>query len=202
MTKLVLASTNQHKLIELNAMFSQYENDANATHHHQIFSQSEYSIPPIAETGTTFIENAIIKARHSAHHTKLPTIADDSGLTIAALNNQPGVYSSRFAGNSATDRDNLEKVLDLMQKIPNEKRQATFHCVLVLMLNENDPTPLIAHGFWHGYILTKPQGKNGFGYDPIFFVPTHNCSAAELPTNLKNQISHRGQALQKLRDML
>jgi XTP/dITP diphosphohydrolase len=152
-----------------------------------------------AETGSTFVENAIIKARNAAAHCGLPAIADDSGLVVDALNNAPGVISARYAGDGASDQANLDKVLWAMQDVPSEQRTARFICVMVYLKHANDPTPVIAQGVWEGRILSQPVGENGFGYDPIFWVDTHQCSSAQLAPDIKNSLSHRGQALQTLR---
>ncbi|GLR75866.1 XTP/dITP diphosphatase [Aliivibrio sifiae] len=190
MSKIVLATGNQGKVREMAGVLSDFGFD--------VVAQSEFNVSDVAETGTTFIENAIIKARHAAKETGLPAIADDSGLEVDALNGAPGVYSARYSGEGATDQKNIDKMLAAMEGIPTEKRTARFHCVLVLMKHENDPTPLICHGSWEGHITTEQQGENGFGYDPIFWVSEDNCSSAELEPARKKQLSHRGQALKKL----
>ncbi len=190
MSKIVLATGNQGKVREMADVLSDFGFD--------VVAQSEFNVSDIAETGTTFIENAIIKARHAAKETGLPAIADDSGLEVDALNGAPGVYSARYSGDGATDQKNIDKMLAAMDGIPEKKRTARFHCVLVLMKHENDPTPLICHGSWEGHISTEQQGKNGFGYDPIFWLSEDNCSSAELEPARKKQLSHRGKALKKL----
>ncbi len=190
MSKIVLATGNQGKVREMADILADFGFD--------VVAQSEYNVSDVAETGTTFIENAIIKARHAAKETGLPAIADDSGLEVDALNGAPGVYSARYSGEGATDQKNIDKMLTAMEGIPAEKRTAHFHCVLVLMKHENDPTPLICHGTWEGHITTEQKGENGFGYDPIFWVSEDNCSSAELEPARKKQLSHRGQALKKL----
>ncbi|MBB1313111.1 XTP/dITP diphosphatase [Aliivibrio sp. SR45-2] len=190
MSKIVLATGNQGKVREMADILSDFGFD--------VVAQSEFNVSDVAETGTTFIENAIIKARHAAKETGLPAIADDSGLEVDALHGAPGVYSARYSGEGATDQKNIDKMLAAMDGIPTEKRTARFHCVLVLMKHENDPTPLICHGSWEGHITTEQQGENGFGYDPIFWVSEDNCSSAELEPARKKQLSHRGQALKKL----
>lgn len=190
MKKLVLATGNQGKVKEMADLLSEFGFDVEA--------QSQYNVSEVAETGTTFIENAIIKARHAAKETGLPAIADDSGLEVDALNGAPGIYSARYSGEGATDQSNLEKLLANMNDVPEEQRSARFHCVLVLMKHANDPTPLVCHGQWEGKILTAPQGENGFGYDPVFWVPEDSCSSAELEPVRKKQLSHRGKALKKL----
>lgn len=188
--KIVLASNNAGKVREINAML--------AGHNLQIISQSEFSVPEIEETGLTFVENAILKARNAASHTGLPAIADDSGIEIPALNGQPGIYSARYAGIGASDEENLYKLIDEIRKLPEEKRQARFVCLMVFLRYANDPVPVIVEGIWDGFAVTEPKGKNGFGYDPMFYVPTQQCMSAELPPEVKNSISHRGQALRKL----
>jgi XTP/dITP diphosphohydrolase len=190
MKKIVLATGNQGKVREMADLLADFGFD--------VVAQSEFNVSEVAETGTTFIENAIIKARHAAKETGLPAIADDSGLEVDYLGGAPGVYSARYAGEDASDQQNLEKLLDAMKDVPEVQRSARFHCVLVLMRHENDPTPLVCHGKWEGRILTQAHGSNGFGYDPIFFVPEENCASAQLEPMRKKQLSHRGQALKKL----
>ena len=190
MQEIVLASSNPGKLHEIQQILADCPI--------RIRAQNEFNLPVILETGLTFIENAILKARHASQHTNLPAVADDSGIVIDALHGEPGIYSARYAGERATDQDNVDKVLAKMQQVPPENRQAHFYCAMVYLCHANDPIPIIGLGIWHGSILFKPQGTNGFGYDPIFLVPTHNCSAAKLPAEIKNHLSHRGQALQQL----
>ncbi len=170
--------------------------------HIEIISQAELGIHEIEETGLSFIENAILKARYAAEKTGLPALADDSGLVVAALNGLPGIYSARYAGNTRDASAHNNKLLAAMQNVPDKERGATFHCVLAFLLNKNDPTPLICHGKWSGHILHEARGTQGFGYDPIFFVPTKNKSVAELPLDVKMKLSHRGRALQLLFDLL
>lgn len=189
MTSIVLASSNLGKIREIQAIL---QND-------NILPQSQFNVVEAAETGSTFVENAIIKARNAAAHCGLPAIADDSGLVVDALNGAPGVISARYAGDGASDQANLDKVLWAMQDVPSEQRTARFICVMVYLKHANDPTPVIAQGVWEGRILSQPVGENGFGYDPIFWVDTHQCSSAQLAPDIKNSLSHRGQALQKLR---
>lgn len=190
MKQLVLATGNQGKVKEMADLLSAFGFDVKA--------QSEFNVSDVAETGTTFIENAIIKARHAAKETGLPAIADDSGLEVDALNGQPGIYSARYSGSDATDQKNIDKLLEAMKDVPEAQRTARFHCVLVLMKHENDPTPLVCHGKWEGKILTEQKGENGFGYDPVFFVPEENCASAELDSARKKVLSHRGKALKAL----
>jgi XTP/dITP diphosphohydrolase len=156
----------------------------------------------LAETGRSFVENALIKARHATLHTGRPALADDSGLEVDALQGAPGIYSARYAGEGASDGDNLAHLLAAMADVPDERRSARFHCVLAYLRHSEDPVPLIAHGLWEGRVLDAPFGTNGFGYDPVFYVPSHGCSAAELAPLVKNRVSHRGQALRQLRRLL
>ena len=188
-SRFVLASGNQGKLLEINQLLSGL--------HIEAVPQTEFNVPDVEETGLTFVENAIIKARNAAQHSGLAALADDSGIEVDALNGEPGIYSARYAGKGATDQENLNKLLDAMKDVPEAKRSARFQCVMVYMAHANDPTPLICQGTWEGRILREPRGDNGFGYDPVFYVPTHDCSAAELESEVKNQLSHRGQALKK-----
>ncbi|WP_394192670.1 XTP/dITP diphosphatase [Pseudoalteromonas atlantica] len=189
MTKtLVLATGNQGKVKELAQMLTPL--DIN------VVPQSDFNVSSVPETGTTFVENAIIKARHAAKVTGLPAIADDSGLEVDALNGAPGVYSARFAGDNATDQDNIDKLLAELDQNPT--RSARFWCVLVLMRHSDDPTPLICSASWEGQITQSQDGEGGFGYDPIFYVPELNCTSAQLTKEQKNAISHRGQALNAL----
>jgi len=161
-------------------------------------SLAEINAEEIPETGLTFIENAILKARYAAKITGLPALADDSGLLVNALRGNPGIYSARFAGPKASSNENIQKLLDLLQEVGDEERNAHFYCVLAYLSHAEDPEPLICEGIWQGRILKKQQGENGFGYDPIFFDPNENMSAAEFPLDKKNQISHRGKAIQCL----
>lgn len=165
---------------------------------HEVRPQSEFGVPEVEETGLTFVENAILKARNAAHHAGLPALADDSGLEVDALNGAPGIYSARYAGGGASDRTNLEKLLADIKHVPESERGARFQCVLVYMRHALDPTPLICQGTWEGRILHAPQGNQGFGYDPIFYVTSHGYASAELSPEIKNALSHRGQALRKL----
>lgn len=188
--RIVLASSNADKVREINAMLAEHEV--------RIISQSEFNVPAVAETGLTFVENALIKARNAARHTGLPAIADDSGIELDALNGLPGIYSARYAGADADDEANLEKLIEEVRKLPEEQRQARFVCLMVYLRHAEDPIPLIAEGIWEGVAVTTPRGKNGFGYDPMFYVPAHHCTSAELPPDTKNRLSHRGQALRRL----
>ncbi|WP_166419705.1 RdgB/HAM1 family non-canonical purine NTP pyrophosphatase [Pseudoalteromonas sp. Z1A8] len=189
MTKtLVLATGNPGKVNELANMLSPLNIN--------VVPQSDFNVGEVAETGTTFVENAIIKARHAAKITGMPAIADDSGLEVDGLNGAPGVYSARFAGPGASDQDNIDKLLVGLGN--NPIRSARFWCVLVLMRHADDPTPLICSASWEGEITLTQNGNGGFGYDPVFFVAEQNCTSAELTKEQKNSVSHRGQALQKL----
>ncbi len=168
----------------------------------EVVAQTELAVPEIVESGLTFVENAILKARNAAKCTGLPAIADDSGLEVDALKGAPGIYSARFAGPSAGDVDNNAKLLVELEGIAGAQRTARFQCVLVYLRHEHDPVPLICQGSWEGSILHAPQGENGFGYDPLFFIKEPGCSAAELSAEQKNQLSHRGQALRQLTGIL
>ncbi|MEW6983060.1 XTP/dITP diphosphatase [Colwelliaceae bacterium 6471] len=190
MTTIVLATGNQGKVKELSTLLAQ--------HQIEIVPQSNFNVPDVAETGTTFIENAIIKARHAAKVTGLPAIADDSGLEVDALNGAPGIYSARYAGSDADDQQNNQKLLNALKDVPTEKRTARFHCVLVYMRHSDDPTPIVCHGVWEGSIINEPLGEQGFGYDPLFWQADLKMTSAQLPRDLKNQLSHRGKALAEL----
>jgi len=190
MEKVVLATGNKKKVEELNALLA----DLN----YAVVPQSEFNVESVPETGTTFVENAIIKARHAARITGLPAIADDSGIEVDALLGRPGVYSARYAGEDASDQDNLEKLLEEMNGVPPVLRTARYWCVLVYMRHADDPTPIICQASWEGSLTTEPSGENGFGYDPIFNVPDLDCTAAELEPATKNRLSHRGKALAQL----
>lgn len=194
MTTFVLASGNAKKLDELNTLLSPLGYD--------IRPQRDYDVPEADETGLTFVENAIIKARNACHHTGLPAIADDSGLEVDALNGAPGVFSARFAGPDATDQKNNALLVDMLSDVPDMPRTARYHAIIVLMRHEDDPTPLIAQGTWDGEIILAPQGDGGFGYDPHFYIADKQCSAAQLAADEKNRISHRGQAIRALEAQL
>lgn len=194
MEKIVLASNNAGKAREITEILAAY--------HISVVPQSEFGVPEIPETGLTFVENALLKARNACHHTGLPALADDSGIEIDALKGAPGIYSARFAGENASDEENLQKVLTELKDIPEAQRNARFQCLMVLLQHENDPTPLIFQGTWEGRILNEPQGDNGFGYDPVFYVPEHQCSSAQLTAEQKNVLSHRGQALKALAEKM
>jgi XTP/dITP diphosphohydrolase len=187
---IVLASSNAGKVREFNQLLGGLQLE--------VVPQSRFNVADAEETGLTFVENAILKARNAAQHAHRPALADDSGLEVDALDGAPGIYSARYAGPGAGDRANLEKLLAMLAGVPDAQRTARFQCVLVYMRHALDPTPLICQGTWEGRILTEARGGGGFGYDPVFFVPSHGCSSAELPAEVKNALSHRGQALQKL----
>ena len=192
--ELVLASGNAGKLREIAAMLG----DLAIT----VRTQADFGVGSVEETGTTFVENAIIKARHAARESGRPALADDSGIAVDALGGAPGVYSARYAGVDASDEANLRKLLQATAHLPDEARGCCFVCVMVAMRDADDPLPVIATGIWPGLLLRAPRGEGGFGYDPIFWVPGENCSSAELPPARKNQLSHRGQALRSLRALL
>ncbi|WJG10379.1 XTP/dITP diphosphatase [Aliiglaciecola sp. LCG003] len=192
--KIVLATGNQGKVKEFARMLQDFP--------YEVIPQSEFSVPEAPETGTTFVENAIIKARNAAKVTGLPAIADDSGLAVDALGGAPGVYSSRYAGVNASDKDNLNKLLLNMADIPEASRAARFLCVIVFMQSADDPTPIICQGEWHGHIAMTERGEDGFGYDPVFWVSSQNQTAAQLTAEVKNRLSHRGKAMKVLIDKL
>lgn len=192
--KVVLATGNAGKVREMA--------DLLAACGLEVLPQSDFDTPEAIEDGLSFVENAIIKARNAAKYSGLPAIADDSGLEVDFLKGAPGIYSSRYAGEDANDQDNLQKLLLDLSDVPEAQRSARFQCVLVYMRHEHDPTPVICQGSWQGRILCAPRGDNGFGYDPVFYVPTHDCASAELTPEVKKQISHRGQALKQLAEKL
>jgi XTP/dITP diphosphohydrolase len=192
MTELVLASSNAGKIREIQALLPSY----------RIRPQADFGIADADETACSFVENALIKARHACLHSGLPAIADDSGLAVDALDGAPGVYSARYAGPQANDAANIDKLLAALDGLPDRQRSAQFICVLVYMRHAHDPMPLIAQGLWKGRILSKPQGAHGFGYDPIFWLEEQQSAAAELPLADKNRLSHRAQALLQLREFL
>jgi len=192
--RIVLATNNPGKVRELGQLL--------ADQHFEVLPQSAFDVPEAEENGLTFVENAILKARNACAHSGLPAIADDSGLEVDALQGAPGIYSARFAGPGASDADNNTRLLQALAEVPDKERTARFQCLMVFMRHAEDPTPLICQGTWEGRILRQPQGENGFGYDPLFFVPDQGCSAAELPAEVKNRLSHRGQALRCLVEQL
>lgn len=188
--EVVLASSNPGKVKEIQALLAA----SNIT----IRPQSNFDVPDAIEDGLTFVENAIIKARHACKLTGLPALADDSGIEVDFLNGQPGIYSARYAGEHSNNAANNQKLLTELAGVEENLRTARFQCLIVYMQHELDPTPIICQGTWEGVITTELNGKEGFGYDPLFYVPEHQCTSAELASELKNKISHRGQALQKL----
>jgi len=191
--KVILASGNAHKISEIRRVLPSAMT---------LVSLTDLGIPSPPETGLTFVENALIKARHAVRLGQLPAIADDSGLAVDALGGAPGIYSSRYAGEHATDADNNAKLLDALKDVPTEERTAHFHCVIVMLRHVEDPVPLITEGKWSGLITTTPQGTNGFGYDPLFFVPSQGVTVAQLGSDTKDRLSHRGQALAQLQHLL
>lgn len=190
--RIVLATGNAGKVREMNHILAAW--------HTQVHAQSEFNVPEADETGMTFVENAMIKARNACSHTKLPALADDSGLEVHALHGEPGIYSARYAGPNASDKDNVEKLLAALHGVPEAQRGARFVCAMVYLRHPRDPVPVICQATWEGRILTAPRGEHGFGYDPVFWVPEQNCASAELPPDVKNRISHRAQALRCLLD--
>lgn len=189
--RIVLATGNPGKVSELGRLL--------ATHRIEVLPQADFAVPEADETGLTFVENAIVKARNAATHTGLAAIADDSGLEVDYLNGAPGIYSARYAGDGGSAAK-IAKLLAALEDVPETQRTARFVCLLVYLRHPNDPTPIICEGTWEGRILDQPRGADGFGYDPVFFVPEEGCSAAELPTKRKNALSHRGKALARLLD--
>ena len=188
--KIVLATGNKGKVKELAKLLAPLA--------FEVLPQSEFAVSEVAETGTTFVENAIIKARHASRITGLPAIADDSGLAVDALGGAPGVYSARYAGEDASDRDNIDKLLLALKDVPTPQRRARFLCVLVYMRSADDPTPIICQGEWQGHITQELKGNFGFGYDPIFWLTEQACTSAQLNSETKNSLSHRGAAIKLL----
>ncbi len=194
MKQLVLASGNPGKLRELSAILGELG--------YQLHAQSEFDVDEVAETGTTFVENAIIKARHAAALTGLPALADDSGIEVDALDGAPGVYSARFSGADADDAANNALLVEKLRDVPPAQRTARYRAVIVLMRHAADPSPLICEGSWEGMIQLEPAGDGGFGYDPYFFLPDRGCTSAQLSASEKNRLSHRGAALAELKRKL
>jgi XTP/dITP diphosphohydrolase len=192
--RLALASNNRGKLAEMRTILADLDVE--------LVAQADLGIDDIEETGATFVENALLKARHVARVSGLPAIGDDSGLCVDALGGAPGLYSARYAGGHADATANITKLLDALRDVPAQARTAHFHCTIVLLRSAEDPAPLIAEGHWHGRILDAPRGSGGFGYDPVFLDPAHDASAAELDEATKNRSSHRGLALARLRHLL
>ena len=196
--QVLLASGNKGKLKELQSMLGELNIDLRLQSEFGIGSE----IPEAVENGLSFVENAIIKARHAAKVSGKSAIADDSGLEVDYLHGQPGIYSARFAGEGCSDADNNQKLLKSLEGVKTADRTARFHSVLVYMRHADDPTPIICHGSWEGFVLEEIRGEHGFGYDPLFFVPSEHCSAAELPPGMKNKISHRAVAMKLLLEKL
>lgn len=188
--QVVLASSNQGKLREIGEILAGIGIE--------LLPQSRFKVPVVDETGLTYVENAILKARMAAAVSGLPAIADDSGIEVDVLNGAPGIYSARYAGVSATDQQNLDLLLHNVRKTDAQQPIARYQCVIVYMRSEKDATPVIAEASWEGNLVMEPRGSNGFGYDPVFMVPEHVCTSAELSPEVKNSISHRGKALQIL----
>ena len=189
MKKIILASNNSGKIREFNTMLAGV---------YEVVSMHEMQVEEVPETGLTFVENALIKARNASAQSGLPALADDSGIVVDALEGAPGIYSARFAGNHGDDEANTQKLLEDMAQVPDDQRSARFWCAIVFVEHANDPTPVIIQRGWEGEILREKSGSNGFGYDPIFYVPTHKKASAELSAEQKNTVSHRGKALQAL----
>ncbi|HAT8892989.1 TPA: RdgB/HAM1 family non-canonical purine NTP pyrophosphatase [Legionella pneumophila subsp. pneumophila] len=192
MKEIILATSNPGKIKELEQLLATT----------RCIPQADLGISDAEETGLSFIENAILKARHASSLANRPALADDSGLVVPSLNGEPGIYSARYAGIKANDEDNIQLLLNKMADLSQEQRQAYFYCAIALMQHAKDPTPLIATGVFHGVISMKPSGTNGFGYDPVFYLNEYQCTAAELPAKIKNRISHRAKALNQLRALL
>jgi len=194
MSKIVLASGNAGKLKEFSALLSGLDMD--------VIPQSDFKVSEAEETGLTFVENAIIKARHACLHTGLSALADDSGIEVDALNGAPGIYSARYSGVGASNQQNLEALLSALKDTPEPQRTARYQCVIVYLRHAEDPTPIICQASWEGKILMAPIGDDGFGYDPIFWVGQSNCSAAQLTAQQKHTVSHRGKATQQFLNQL
>ncbi|OMH39575.1 RdgB/HAM1 family non-canonical purine NTP pyrophosphatase [Motiliproteus sp. MSK22-1] len=194
MQQIVLASSNSGKLREFNQVLSGLE--------YEVLPQSHFDVTDAEETGLSFVENAILKARHASRISGLPALADDSGLEVDVLDGAPGIYSARFAGEGANDEANNHKLLEKLAAVPEQQRSARFQCLLVFVRHAADPTPVICQGTWEGRILTEPRGSNGFGYDPLFYIPSLGCCSAELMPEQKNSLSHRAQAVAQLVERL
>jgi XTP/dITP diphosphohydrolase len=192
MDRIILATNNQGKIAELRTLLNPIK----------CIAQNELGITDAQENGLSFIENAILKARHASKIGNLPALADDSGIVVKALNGEPGIFSARFAGNNSTSQDNIKLLLAKLDSTPKHQRQAYFYCAIAVVQNWKDPIPQIATGKWEGEICMQPEGEQGFGYDPIFYVKDYQCTAAQLPSQIKNSISHRALALKKLKKLL
>ncbi|AMX01332.1 RdgB/HAM1 family non-canonical purine NTP pyrophosphatase [Microbulbifer thermotolerans] len=185
--KIVLASGNAGKLREFSQLFASWDIE--------VVPQSAFKTPDVEESGLSFIENALIKARHASRVSGLPALADDSGLAVDALGGAPGIYSARYAGPGASDEENNRKLLDAMESVGDSQRHASFHCALAFVRGHDDPVPLVCSAQWRGSILQSPLGEQGFGYDPLFYVESHKMTSAQLPREVKNRISHRARAV-------
>lgn len=192
MKEIILATSNIGKITELQAILSPLH----------CITQSTLGVDSAEEIGLSFVENALIKARHASMHANKPALADDSGLVIPALNGEPGIYSARFAGVNATDADNINWLLQKMNPLKSKEREAYYYCAIALVQHAKDPTPIIATGILQGIITTEPSGTGGFGYDPIFYLNEFQCTVAQLPATIKNTISHRAKALNQLREQI
>lgn len=190
MKSLVFASGNLGKFAEVSPWF--------AEHGYELISQNKLSVPDVEETGLSYLENALIKARHASQYTDLPVVADDSGISVRALGGRPGIYSARYGGAGSSWSDKINRLLEEMQDVPEGERQATFVCVVVLLQGAKDPMPIVAQGLWEGHVLLSTDGVEGFGYDPIFHANDQGCSVASLPKAVKSRVSHRGMALKDL----
>ena len=194
MKRIVLASGNAGKIRELTELLGPIGLE--------VVPQSQWQVEECEETGLTFVENAILKARNAARHTGLPALADDSGIEVDSLQGQPGIYSARYSGPEGDDRQNNEKLLAALQDVPPELRTARFRCVMAFLTHADDPSPILAEGTWEGLVASEPAGGGGFGYDPIFYLPEFGCTSAELPAAEKNRLSHRGQAVRTMAERL
>ena len=194
MQQIVLASSNSGKLREFNQVLSGLA--------YEVLPQSHFDVTDVEETGLSFVENAILKARHASQISGLPALADDSGLEVDVLDGAPGIYSARFAGEGANDEANNHKLLEKLATVSEQQRSARFQCLLVFVRHAADPTPVICQGTWEGRILTELRGSNGFGYDPLFYIPSLGCCSAELTPEQKNSLSHRAQAVAQLVERL
>ncbi|WP_454782668.1 RdgB/HAM1 family non-canonical purine NTP pyrophosphatase [Legionella sp. WA2022007384] len=192
MKEIILATSNSGKIKELRDLLAPIN----------CIPQTDLGITDAIENGLSFVENALIKARHASLHAGKPALADDSGLVVPALNGEPGIYSARYAGTHATDAENIHLLLEKIAHVPAKQREAWFYCAIALVQHAKDPTPIIATGLCKGMIHDRPLGEGGFGYDPIFYIPDFQCTVAQLPAKIKNNISHRAQALKQLRDLL
>lgn len=192
MKEIILATSNSGKIRELSELLTPIH----------CISQSTLGISSADETGLSFIENAILKARHASSIAKKPALADDSGLVVPALNGDPGIFSARYAGIEASDAENIQFLLKNMAHLHQEQRQAYFYCAIALVQHANDPTPVISTGMFHGIIHDRTSGSGGFGYDPVFYIKEYQCTAADLPATIKNTISHRAKALNQLRELI